>query len=220
MKVKGNWSGIQMNQKHQALTRTFPFAVSLSAYIFCASIAAAPAAGAAEFKVDPAHSTVSFKIRHIFSKVQGTFNKFQGTLEYVDGNPEAWEVEASADVASIDTNEPDRDKHLRSKDFFYVEKYPTMTFSSTQVTDYDDDRAKLHGLLTIRGIQKEVIFDLEIHGVGNDPWGNTKAGFTATTRINRTDFGLNWNKVLETGNVLVGEEVEIVLEIEATKVEG
>ena len=107
-----------------------------------------------------------------------------------------------------------RDKHLRSPDFFDAEQYPTLTFTSTQVTDVAPTSAKLHGELTIHGVTKPVVFDLTIHGEGKDPWGNLRSGFTATTTINRKDFGLTWNQALETGQLLVGEEVVITLEVE------
>ena len=169
---------------------------------------------AAVYKVDPDHTTVSFKVRHLFSKVQGLFNKFEGTVDYEPGKPETWKTSGTIEAASINTNVPERDKHLRSTDFFDVEKYPTISFKSTKVTNATETNAKLEGLLTIHGVEKPVVLDLEIHGVGKDPWGNVRAGFTATTKINRKDFGLNWNEALETGGVLVGDEIEITLEIE------
>ena len=107
-----------------------------------------------------------------------------------------------------------RDQHLRSKDFFDVAQYPTLEFASTEVTDITPNSAKLHGLLTIHGIQKPVVLDLAIHGEGKDPWGNVRSGFTATTTINRKDFGLTWNQALESGQLLVGEDVDITLEVE------
>ena len=169
---------------------------------------------AAVYKVDPDHTTVSFKVRHLFSKVQGLFNKFEGTVDYEPGKPETWKTNGTIEAASINTNVPERDKHLRSADFFDVEKYPAISFKSTKVANATETNAKLEGLLTIHGVEKPVVLDLEIHGVGKDPWGNVRAGFTATTKINRKDFGLNWNEALETGGVLVGDEIEIVLEIE------
>ena len=169
---------------------------------------------AAVYKVDADHTTVSFKVRHLFSKVQGLFNKFDGIVEYEPGKPESWKTSGTIDAASINTNVAERDKHLKSADFFDVAKYPTITFKSTKITSATDTNAKLEGLLMMHGVEKSVTLDLEIHGVGKDPWGNTRAGFTATTKINRKDFGLNWNETLETGGVLVGEEVEITLEIE------
>lgn len=168
---------------------------------------------AATYKIDADHTTVSFKIRHILTNVQGHFKEFEGTFDYDPDKPETWTTNATIQAASIDTNVAPRDKHLRSADFFDVEKYPTLTFKSTGVTDATQTSAKLNGLLTIHGVEKPVVLDLQILGVAKDPWGNVIASFTATTKVNRKDFGLTWNKALETGQLLVGEEVEITLEV-------
>lgn len=168
---------------------------------------------AANYKIDADHTTVSFKVKHLFSNVQGNFKKFEGSFAYDPDKPETWKTEATIQADSIDTNVAERDKHLRSKDFLEVEKYPTVTFKSTGVTDVTPAGAKLNGILTIHGIEKPVVLDLEILGEAKDPWGNVAAGFTATTKINRKDFGLTWNQALETGGVLVGEEITITLEV-------
>jgi polyisoprenoid-binding protein YceI len=172
-----------------------------------------PVLFAATYKIDPQHTTVSFKIRHILTPVQGYFRKFEGTFDYDPEKPESWKTEATIDAASIDTNVEERDKHLRSADFFDVAQFSTITFKSTGLTDVTPASAKLNGLLSIHGVEKPVTLDLEIHGVVTDPWGNTIASFTGATKINRKDFGLNWNQALETGQVLVGEEVTIVLDV-------
>ena len=169
---------------------------------------------AATYALDPDHTAVSFKIRHLFSHVMGTFDQFEGTFDYEPGQPATWKASAVIQAASINTRVKERDHHLRSKDFFEVEKYPTLTFQSTKVTDVTAIGAKLQGTLTIHGVEKPVVLDLTIHGVGKDPWGNTRAAFTATTKINRKEFGLTWNKALETGQLLVGEEVEITIDVE------
>ena len=171
-------------------------------------------ASAATYKIDPDHTTVGFKIRHLLSNVQGRFNHFDGTFDYDPEKPDTWKTTATIQAASIDTNVAPRDKHLRSADFFDVEKFPTLTFTSTGVTEVTATGAKLSGLLTLHGIEKPVVLDLEIHGVAKDPWGNVKAGFTATMKINRKDFGLTWNQALETGQFLVGDEANITLEVE------
>lgn len=171
-------------------------------------------AWAATYKIDPDHTTVEFRIRHLLSWVRGNFSQFEGTIEYEPGKPEAWKAEAVIQVASIDTRVKQRDDHLRSADFFEAAKYPEMTFKSTGVSDATDTGAKLDGVLSLHGVEKPVVLDLQIHGVANDPWGNTRAGFTATTKINRKDFGLAWNQVLEKGQLLVGEEVEVTLDVE------
>ena len=179
-----------------------------------AAAVAAPSAWATTYKIDVDHSTVGFKIRHLFSNVQGAFDQYEGQVVYVPGQPEQWSVTATIQAASINTKVDKRDTHLRSKDFFDVEAYPAITFHSTEVTDATATSAKLHGRLSIRGVEKPVVLDLTIHGEGKDPWGNVRSGFTATTTINRKDFGLTWNKAVETGQLLVGDDVDIVLEIE------
>lgn len=175
---------------------------------------------AADYTVDAGHSSVGFKVRHLLSWVKGTFNQFEGHFSYEPGKPETWKAEMTVQADSIDTNMVPRDKHLRSKDFFDVENFSVLTFKSTSVSDVTDTSAKLHGVLTIHGVEREVVFDLDIYGVATDPWGNTKSAFSATTKINRSDYGLSWNEALETGGVLVGEEVEIALEIEGNLLEG
>ncbi|PIQ83161.1 MAG: hypothetical protein COV75_09065 [Candidatus Omnitrophica bacterium CG11_big_fil_rev_8_21_14_0_20_63_9] len=179
-------------------------------------VGSAPA-WAATYQIDKDHTTVSFKIRHLFSKVEGVFRDFSGTIDYEPGQPDAWKTEATIQTASIDTRVEKRDNHLRTVDFFDVAQYPTITFKSTKMAEVSGTTAKLHGVLTIRGVQKPVVLDLTIHGVGQDPWGNVRSGFTATTTINRKDFGLTWNQALETGEFLVGDEVEITLEVEGIK---
>ena len=185
-----------------------------SAVLLAGSLLGGPSAWATTYAIDKDHTTVGFKIRHLFSYVRGTFNDFSGTFEYVPGDPKQWKAEATIQVASIDTRVEKRDTHLQSKDFFDAAAYPTMTFKSTEATDVTPTSAKLHGLLTIHGIEKPIVLDVAIHGEGKDPWGNIRCGFTATTTINRKDFGVTWNQVLETGQLLVGEEVEITLEVE------
>jgi polyisoprenoid-binding protein YceI len=172
------------------------------------------ASHAAAYKVDLDHTNVSFKIRHLFSKVQGHFRKFEGTLDYEPGKPESWKTSGTIDVASVDTNVAERDKHLHSADFFDVAKYPTISFKTTKVIESSDTKAKLEGVLTMHGVEKPVVLDVEILGVGKDPWGNVRAAFTVTTKIDRKDFGIVWNEKLESGGVLLGEEVEITLEVE------
>ena len=171
-------------------------------------------AWATTYTVDKDHTTVGFAVRHLFSNVKGTFDDFDGSFDYVPGKPEQWNVTATVKAASIDTRVEKRDNHLRSKDFFEVETYPTLTFKSTEVTDATATTAQLHGLLMIHGVEKPVVFDLQIHGEGKDPWGNVRSGVTATTKIHRKDFGLTWNAPLEAGGVLVGDEVDIILEVE------
>ncbi len=173
--------------------------------------------------VDPAHSTVGFVARHLMiTKVRGRFTDFSGTLEIAE-NPLQSHVVATVNLASVDTGDAGRDAHLRNADFFDLEAEdgsaggsPTMTFVSTGIKDDDGDYV-LFGDLTINGVTRQVEFDLEFDGVNVDPWNNTKAGFSASTEINRKDFGLEWNVALETGGVLVGDKVKVQLDIQAVK---
>ena len=187
--------------------------LKLHIFVLCSIFLLGPSALAATYKIDTDHTTVSFKIRHILTNVQGHFKQFEGSFDYDPDKPDTWKTEATIQTASIDTNVAPRDKHLRSPDFFDADQFKTITFKSTGVTDVTPTNAKLNGLLTIHGVQKPVTLNLDILGVAKDPWGNTIASFTATTKVKRKDFGLNWNKVLETGQFLVGEEVEITLEV-------
>jgi polyisoprenoid-binding protein YceI len=163
--------------------------------------------------LDPAHSEVTFTVRHMMiSKVRGTFGVKSGTFTTPE-NPLEATVEASVDVASIDTKDQGRDEHLRSADFFDVENFPTMEFRSTGVRVENGDML-VDGDLSIRGVTKPVTFSLDFGGFGTDPWGNYKAGATAKAVVNREDFGLTWNAALETGGVLVGKDVTIELDLQ------
>ncbi len=174
-----------------------------------------PGYKAGTWVLDPSHSEVSFSVRHMMiSKVRGTFAVKSATIVAPE-NPLEARVEASVDVASIDTKDEGRDNHLRSADFFDVETYPTLEFVSTGVR-YEGGDFLVDGDLTIRGVTKPVTFELEFGGFGTDPWGNYKAGATAKTVINREDFGLTWNAALETGGVLVGKDVTITLDLQGS----
>lgn len=169
---------------------------------------------AGTWAIDPGHSHVGFSVRHLaVSKVRGNFTSFAGTVT-IATDPLASSVEATIDVGSIDTRDEGRDNHLRASDFFAVEEFPTLTFRSTGVRAVGDDYV-VTGDLTLRGVTRSVELALEFHGVGADPWGGTRAGFTAETKINRKDFGVNWNAPIDGGGVVVGEKVTITLEIEA-----
>lgn len=188
--------------------------LKLCTFIFLAILFVNSRAFAATFAIDSDHSTVSFKIRHLLSNVQGNFRKFEGVFDYDPEKPNTWKANATIDAASIDTNVEKRDNHLRSADFFDVAKFPTIRFTSTEITEATETGAKLHGILSMHGVEKPVVLDLEIYGIAQDPTGGTRAGFTATTVINRKDFGISWNKALEAGQLLVGEEVKITIEVE------
>jgi polyisoprenoid-binding protein YceI len=170
------------------------------------------------WEIDPAHSSANFSIRHMMiAKVHGGFTKLAGNLRLDRDDPAKSVIEANIDAASIDTREAKRDEHLRSADFFDVEKFPSIEFRSKRFEE-GNDTLELTGDLKIRGVTKEVT--LEVEGLDTemkDPWGNTKLGASATTKIKRKDFGLNWNAALEAGGVLVGDDVTISLDIQFTK---
>lgn len=164
--------------------------------------------------VDPTHTEVGFSVRHLaISKVKGKFEEFEATFETAE-NPLDSKVTASAEVASVNTNQKDRDNHLRTGDFFEADQHPKLTFVLTGVRQ-EGDEFKIDGDLTIRGVTKPVTFDFEFGGFGEDPYGNYKVGFTATTVIKREDFGLTWNTPLEKGGVLLGSDVTILLDVQA-----
>lgn len=169
---------------------------------------------------DPVHSSVGFRVRHmVVSKVTGHFNKWSGELEFDEQNPAASKVRARIDAASLDTRDEKRDAHLRSADFFDVEKYPELVFESTRIEGKGEE-LKLVGNLTIRGVTREVTLDVDYSGRAKDPWGGERAGFSAKGSIDRKDYGLNWNVALEAGGILVGEKVELLLEIEVVRQPG
>jgi polyisoprenoid-binding protein YceI len=169
-----------------------------------------------DWNVDPVHSTVGFVARHLMiAKVRGRFTEFSGTIHIAEDPLQSW-VEASVDLSSVTTGDLQRDTHLRSPDFFDIEKYPTMTFRSTGIKP-EGDHYIMTGDLTVAGQTRSVDFRLEFEGVEKDPWGGTRVGFTAEAEISRKDWNLTWNMALETGGVVVGDKVKIELEVEAVK---
>lgn len=178
---------------------------------------AAQAASAATYKVDPVHSEIQFTVDHlVVFKVSGTFDKYQGMIETDPKTNTLTAAKAVIEVASVDTREQKRDDHLRSPDFFDAANHPEVTFVSKRVVN-DGDSLTVYGDLTIRGITKEVALKGGFRGENTDPWGNVRAGFYGSTVINRHDFGLNWNKALDTGGYVVGDNVTISLEIQGIK---
>jgi len=171
--------------------------------------------GAGTWAFDPAHSSVEFVVRHLMvSKVKGQFAAPAGTFTITE-DPLQSHVEVAIDASTVTTGDANRDAHLKSPDFFDVESHPEIRFASTSVRHVKGDAWVLDGELTIQKVTKPVSLALEVNGVGQDPYGNTKAGFSATTKINREDFGLTYNAVLETGGVMVGKEITVNIEIEA-----
>ena len=173
---------------------------------------------AGEYKIDPMHSIVGFAIRHLeINWVEGRFKDFTGTIRYDDADMTKSAVEFTAKVESIDTGVEPRDKHLRTADFFEVEKYPEMTFKSTRVERKGKQGGVLHGDLTLKGVTRQVSLPFTITGAVKDPWGNTRFGVNAKTTINRRDYGITWGKTMEGGGLDVGNEVTINLQLEALK---
>lgn len=168
--------------------------------------------------IDNAHSSIHFSARHMMiSTVRGEFHTFRGTVDFNEENPALSTVDVEIEPASLETRDAQRDGHLKSPDFFDVENHPIATFKSTRAEATSDSEGKLYGDLTIKGITKPVVLDVEYNGQSKSPWGTTSAGFTATTKVNRKEWGLNWNVALETGGVLVGEEVKLTIEAEIVK---
>lgn len=168
--------------------------------------------------VDKTHSNVDFSVRHlVISTVRGHFREFDATVYLDESNPENSRVSASVDVASVDTNEPARDEHLRSDDFFNAAEFPKLTFESTSVEQLGPTKFKVTGNLTIRDVTREVVLDGNFEGRVQDPWGNERAAFEAETEISRKDFNVRWNQMLEAGGAVVSDKVKIHLYIEAVK---
>jgi len=171
------------------------------------------------WKIDNAHSLVEFSVRHMMiSTVRGRFERFSGTVEFNENDPAASSVDVQIEAASINTNEPQRDNHLRSADFFEAETYPYLSFKSTRVEKVDENNGRIYGDLTIRNVTRPVVLEIEYNGQAKSPWGTTSAGFTANTKINRKEWNLVWNQALETGGVLVGDEIKIHIELEIVKI--
>jgi len=174
-------------------------------------------ASAATYVIDSSHSSVSFKVKHMMvSKVQGVFNDFSGTLEFDETNLKNWSTNATIQAASVDTGDQKRDEHLKGADFFDVEAFPLIKYESKGV-EKKGDQWIIHGELTMHGATKHMMLKMEFNGAIDDPWGNHRAGFTAEGKIDRTEFGIKYNSVLDQGGLAVGNDVSIVLEIEAIR---
>lgn len=170
------------------------------------------------WEIDPAHTLIEFSTRHMMvTTVKGRFTGIRGTINLDTANPTNSSVEAEIDSKTLETGADQRNEHLRSADFLEVDKFPTINFKSTRIELEGNERAKVHGNLTIHGVTKEVVLDTELTGFNRNPWGKEVVGFEGRTTINRKDFGLQWNVALETGGVLVSDTVKIELAVEATK---
>ena len=193
--------------------------IRASAWLAAVVIAGGPAVAVAAdtYVVDKTHSEALFTIKHLMSRVTGRFSDLSGSIAVDVANPAASSVEFTINAARIDTNAADRDKDLRSPNFFDVEKYPTISFKSSKVTPAGKDKFTVEGSLTMHGVAKQVSLPVEFLGFGKDPWGNDKAGFAVETVLNRKDYGLNWNKALDQGGFLLGDDVKVVISLEAAK---
>lgn len=168
--------------------------------------------------VDPTHSAIEFSVKHMMiAKVKGSFNKFGASILANPTDLTTAEIDFTVDVSSIDTRNADRDNHLRSADFFDVEKNPTLTFKSTKIVKTDEDEYDVTGDVTLNGVTQEETFNITFEGQGKDPWGNEKAGFSGKGKVKRSDYGLTYNAALETGGVLIGDQITLTIEIEAAK---
>jgi len=171
-----------------------------------------------KWALDPTHSNVDFSIRHMMiSKVKGTFRSFEASIEADPQDLTTANISFSIDVSSVDTNNADRDNHLRTADFFDVENYPKLTFVAKSIVKTDDGEYNVTGDVTLHGVTRSETFAVTYEGTGKDPWGNEKVGFSATGNLKRSDYGLTWNAALETGGFLVGDDVKVSLELQAVK---
>jgi polyisoprenoid-binding protein YceI len=187
----------------------------------CATLALSVAALAADpvqtYKIDPAHTSVTFSIRHLVTRVQGQFREVAGTITVDRQNPAASSVTFTIQAASVDTRIEQRDKHLRSADFFDVEKYPQITFASKKIVPKDTTHFDVTGDFTMHGVTKEITVPVEFLGDIKDPWGNDRAGFSVTATLNRKDYGIVWNKALDQGGMMLGDDVDVDIQIESVR---
>jgi polyisoprenoid-binding protein YceI len=177
-----------------------------------------PSTTTTTWQIDPTHSHVEFAVKHLMiATVKGRFADVQGSVVANDDNPADAKIDVTIAAASIDTRQEQRDAHLRSPDFLDVEQFPTITFRSKRIEAQKGDNSRVVGDLTIRGTTREVVLDVEHTGRARDPWGNDRAAFSATTKVNRKEFGLTWNQALEAGGVLVGDDLRISIDVELVK---
>lgn len=207
-------------KRQERSVRTLAVASAVAALAMVTGVAAPPppAATTETYKLDAEHTNVGFRVSHlVFSKVSGRFNKSEGVIVLDPADLTKGSVSVTIDAGSIDTNEPARDKHLKSDAFFDVEKYPKITFQSTRVRKAGDKKLQIDGNLTMHGTTRPVTLDVDVLGFGPDGYGAYRAGFEARTRINRQDFDVSWNDVVEGGGLMVGDDVDIILSLEAIR---
>jgi polyisoprenoid-binding protein YceI len=192
-------------------------AIALLAITALPGVAAVPAAATGTWTIDKVHSEASFQVRHFVSKVRGRFADFSGTVRIDAAKPEVSSVEFTIKVVSVDTNEPKRDAHLRSPDFFDAAKYPEIRFVSKKVAPVSESKYDVTGDLTMRGVTKEITLPVTFDGITKDPWGNERAGFETGITLNRKEYGINWNKALDQGGFMLGDDATVSINIEAVK---
>ncbi len=186
--------------------------------LLCAAVlAAVPLAAVDAYTVDKAHSDVGFQIRHFASKVRGHFNDYEGTVQADQSKPELSSVVFTIKTTSIDTGNADRDKHLRSADFFDAEKCPEITFKSSKIAPAGEDKYDVTGTLTMRCVSKEVTLPVNLLGIVKDPWGNERASFEVVLKLSRKDYGIKWNKALDAGGFMLSDDVDITINLETVK---
>jgi len=202
-------------------TRATRASISVIPGLVALILLAAAAASAFDYQVDASHSEVTFKVKHLgISNITGHFEDFTASFDLDGDDLSTLKAEAVIQIKSVNTRDADRDKHLKSADFFDVETYPEMRFTSKKAEIVGKDKVKLYGDLTIRGVTKPVVLDVEFKGAATGPMGHARVAFVASTTINRKDFGVSWNKTLDTGGFIVGEDVRIQLELEAVSTEN
>jgi polyisoprenoid-binding protein YceI len=211
---KAKQSPVERENKERTMGPNFKKLAVIASILAAASSPAK--AATSTWRIDSRHSDAQFAITHLMiSTVRGEFHGINGTVVLDDQNIANSSVDVTIDATTVDTREPDRDKHLRSQDFFYVEKFPTMTFKSTKVEDAGSGKLKVTGDLTIRGTTKQIVLDVTAPKPPiKDPWGMQRSAVSATTKINRLDYGVSWNKTLDSGGVTLGDQVDITLDVE------
>ena len=188
-----------------------------AAFTAVSALAVLPAQAADTYKIDPGHSDVSFRVRHLVTQVSGKFSQFEGTILLDPAKMESSSVDFKVKAASIDTGVADRDKHLRSADFFDTDKFPEISFKSKSIKQTGKDEYAVTGTFTMHGVSKDLTLPVSFNGTVKDPWGNQRAGFSTETTLNRKDFGIVWNKALDSGGALLGDDVKVAINLETVK---
>ncbi len=191
--------------------------VATTAVFMLGALGVLAADPAPAFGIDPVHSSVGFKVRHLVSKVSGSFKEFSGTIAGDPKSPSEASIAFTIKAGSVDTQNADRDKHLNSPDFFDTAKFPEISFKSSKIVPKGGDKFEVTGTFTLHGVSKDIVVPVTFGGLAKDPWGNERAGFSVALTLNRKDYGINFNKVLDAGGMMLGDDVEVSIELEAVK---